>query len=338
MMPMLKRTCLCLALLSCALLQAQPIKIYGHRGARGLSPENTLPSYRTALTIGVNMVDMDITLSKDKQLVVYHDLVLNPATTRDAAGHWVSQTIPIKSLTLAQLQQYDVGQLNPDTAYAKLFPLQKALPHTPMPSLQQVIAQVQSLSHGKVGFQIEIKTDPTQPQLSATPADIVMPLYRLLKQTHLLHSAEIQAFDWRCLRLLNQLDPKIKTAYLTARGTEALSPETDKPELRGMWTAGLNPKDFNYDYPRMVKHLGGHFWEPYAGDLSLQQLQAAHRLGLKVVVWSWPEMDGTNFKAERISKLIRWGVDGLITDRPDALRGLLAARDRVVPSAYLNQG
>lgn len=99
----------------------------------------------------------------------------------------------------------------------------------------------------------------------------------------------------------------------------------------GTWTAGLLPKDHGYSLPRMVKHLGGHCWEPYEMDLTKSDLVEAHRQGLNVVVWGWPEEEGTEFNYRQIEKMIDFGVDGIITDRPDILRGILASRGLNLP-------
>ncbi len=77
-----------------------------------------------------------------------------------------------------------------------------------------------------------------------------------------------------------------------------------------------------------------HAWEPEDVELTKETLQEAHNLGLKVVVWTWPEHSGTTFNADLVSKLIDWGVDGIITDDPGMLISMLAARDYPVPVRY----
>src|SRR5512135_2602502 len=83
-------------------------QIYAHRAGRGLMPEQTLPAYVFALRLGVDYVDMDIGMTKDGVLVITHDLTLNPDLTRDQNGRWITDQIPIRSLTLRELQKYDV--------------------------------------------------------------------------------------------------------------------------------------------------------------------------------------------------------------------------------------
>jgi len=108
------------------------IQIYGHRGARGLAPENSIPAYKTGLAIGIDFVDMDVHMTKDKVVVVTHDFTLNPNLTRDKDGKWIDENgLPaIKDLSFKELQQYDIGRLKPGTDYGKNFALQSPVDGT----------------------------------------------------------------------------------------------------------------------------------------------------------------------------------------------------------------
>ena len=306
------------------------IQVYGHRGARGLSPEQTTPAYNTALRLGVDYVDMDINMTKDGIVVITHDLGLNPNLTRNKNGKWIKKAIPINSLTLKKLQKYDVGRLKPGTKYAKYFPDQHGLDDVHISTLKDIIQYVKKIAGDKVGFQIEIKNNPSKPKKSATPKEYAKALYKVLKEENVINRTEVQAFDWQCLVELQKLDPKIKTAYLTDYNHKTLR---ESKSLKSF--AGLDPEDYDYSLPKMVKHLGGACWEPYEMDLTKKSLKKAHDLGLKVVVWGWPEQEGTEFNTKRIDQLIRWGVDGFITDRPDMLRGFLAARGYNLPKGFI---
>jgi glycerophosphoryl diester phosphodiesterase len=304
-------------------------QIYAHRAGRGLMPEQTLPAYVSALRLGVDYVDMDIGMTKDGVLVITHNLTLNPDLTRDQSGRWVTDPIPIKAISLQELQKYDVGRLKPGTQYASYFPHQRAYDHMPIPTLVEIVRLVKRIAGNNVGFQMEIKNDPTQPQLAASPSDLAHALYRLLTEEGIGDRTEVQAYDWRYLVELNKLDRNIKTAYLSDHTTVVMD-NTEK----GTWTAGLLPKDHGYSLPKMVKHLGGNCWEPFAMDLTRSDLDEAHRLGLKVVAWGWPELEGTEFNYLQNDKLLDWGVDGIITDRPDILRGILASRGMNLPNGF----
>ncbi len=104
------------------------IELQGHRGARGLFPENTLVGFAGALAIGVDAIELDVAVTADDVVVVTHDPRLNPDITRTGDGTWLGQAGPaIRSLRAADLRHYDVGRIRPDCAYATLFPDQR--PH-----------------------------------------------------------------------------------------------------------------------------------------------------------------------------------------------------------------
>ena len=125
---------------SAAAQPARRVEVYAHRGARAYSPENTLPSFKTALRIGADWVDMDVVLTKENEVLVCHDLVLNPDITRNERGEFLARSrealakrppaerleydrkYAVRGLTLEELARFDVGRLNPDSAYSKFFP------------------------------------------------------------------------------------------------------------------------------------------------------------------------------------------------------------------------
>jgi glycerophosphoryl diester phosphodiesterase len=336
-----RRPALALAALSAVALPAPAVasaivQVYAHRGARAFNPENTLPAYRATLKIGADWLDMDVVLTKDGEVLISHDPVLNPAVVRDAAGHYLAadRKAVVKEMTLKELQTYDVGRLNPDSAYAKFFPDQHPADGTRMPLLRDVVREMNRVAPDLMGFQIEMKTDPSRPEISADPAAFARAVYAVLKKEGIVERAEIQAFDYRCLQELTKLDPKVKTAYLTSRENEPGGPDDffqSDPAKAGLWTAGRLVKDHGGSFPRLVKDMGGYAWEPEDFELTKPALDEAHRLGLKVVVWSWPEKLGAAFDPELTARMIAWGVDGIITDDPGRLTSMLAARGLRVP-------
>ena len=305
------------------------VEIYAHRAGRGLMPEQTLAAYRGSLRLGVDYVDMDVNMTKDNVLVITHDLGLNPNLTRDPEGSWITKAVPIHRMMLKEVQKYNVGKLKPGTEYASFFPHQYPHKFAKIPTLKEVIQYVKKIAGDQVGFQIEIKNDPAKPEMSAAAAEYATALYKLLKEENVLNRTEIQAFDWKCLIELQKLDPDIKTAYLTEQTAETVTDSESE-----IWLAGLKPKDYGYSFPRMIQHLGGYCWEPYEMDITGKDIQEAHRLGLKVVAWGWPEMEKTENNYKQIEKMIDWGIDGIIVDRPDILRGLLAARGYNLPKGF----
>ncbi len=311
------------------------VEVYSHRGVRSFAPENTLPGVEASLRIGTDWVDVDVVLTRDGEVLVSHDPVLNPAIVRDASGNYVAaRTFVVKNLALIELRRFDVGRIDPESSYAKYFPDQVALDGVRMPTLREVVRLVHSTARHRVGFQIEMKTDPTNPAISADPELFARALYRILRDERIVDDVEVQAFDFTCLYALQALDRRVRTAYLTSRDNEPggvddfFSPD---PAVAGRWTGGKLVKDYGGSIPRMVKALGGSNWEPEDAELTEESLREAHRLGLKVVVWSWPEQLGTAFDPAMVERMISWGVDGIITDDPGRLTSMFAARGMRVP-------
>src|SRR5262245_3718768 len=97
------------------MVAARSLDIQGHRGARGLLPENTLPAFVRALSIGVTTLELDCAITRDSVVVVSHDSTLNPEITRDAEGRWLARAdLPISQFTFAELQRFDVGRIDPN--------------------------------------------------------------------------------------------------------------------------------------------------------------------------------------------------------------------------------
>ena len=150
--------------------QVMAFDIEAHRGGRALFPENTLPSFANALSMGVDTLELDVGVTRDGALVVSHERGLNPDLARGADGVYVaSPGIPFVQLSLEQVKTYDVGQLRPGSAYAAQFPDQHAVPGTPIPTLRQVLKLVRRSGDRQVRLNIETKIDPNHPEQSPDP-------------------------------------------------------------------------------------------------------------------------------------------------------------------------
>lgn len=298
---------------------AHSLTIYGHRGARGLMPENTIPALHRALDEGVDFVDLDVVMTKDDVLVALHDLVLNRDITRDKKGKWLKKIVVVKNINFKKLRTYDVGEIKPKTAYRALFPAQKNIKYSKIPSLRAAIRYVKNKVGNKVGFQFEIKTDPTLPNISVEPQKIVSQLVNLMEEEGITKRSKIQAYDGRCLVFLHQINPKINSALITDLDKENNMLNQD-PVIAGKWTAGKLLKDHHNSIPELILALGGHSWDAEDLELTKEKVQKAHEVGLEVVAWSWPERTGKEFDLALLRKLIDMGVDGIITDRPDLIK------------------
>src|SRR5450755_1015546 len=157
--------------------------LQAHRGGRGLRPENTLASFENAIRMGVTTLELDIAITADGVAVISHEPALYPGTARDADGRWLKETGPlIKSLTLAQVQSYDVGRLNPDHAYGKPFAGQQAQDGQRIPTLASLFALANRLGANDVQFDIETKIYPDKPNDTVPPEAFVTTLLAVIRE------------------------------------------------------------------------------------------------------------------------------------------------------------
>jgi len=288
------------------------LDIQGHRGARGLAPENTLPAFARALAIGVTTLELDCAITKDGVVVVSHDPAFNPDITRGPDGKWLKETGPaLWSLGFRDTQRYDVGRINPASAYARRWPEQRPVDGTRVPRLADLFALVRKSGNETIRFNIETKISPLEPGQSTTPDDFARKLIAAIRAGGMEHRAAIQSFDWRTLQVVQKEAPGIPTVYLTVEKGFMDSIQRDKPS--SPWTAGFHVSRYGGSIPRMVKAAGGAVWSPYYAETTREQVKEAQSLGLKVVVWT------VNEPAD-MRRMIEWGVDGIISDRPDLVR------------------
>ena len=303
---------------------AAPFDVQGHRGARGLAPENTLTAFRTALDLGVTTLELDVGLTRDGHVVIAHDRRLNADITRDASGEWLAVAGPalhtLNTLTLTELQRHDVGRIRPGTRYAQTFPDQRGTDHEPMPTLDALFALVRSRGDERVRFNIETKLSPLAPEETASPEALVRALLTVVAKNGMQARVTVQSFDWRTLKLSQQLAPAIPTVALTVRQNflDNLGDER--------WTAGLRLADHGGSVPRLVQAAGARVWSPYHLELSQALVADAQALGLTVIPW-------TVNAPEQIDRYIGWGVDGIISDYPDRVLQLLKKRGRTAGTA-----
>ena len=296
--------------------QTQPLPptrafdLQGHRGARGLAPENTLPSFQKALELGVNTLECDMAITRDGVVVVHHDLWLNPDTTRGPDGQWLDKRGPaIAELTFAELQRYDVGRLKPGTAYAKDFPDQQAVDGTRVPRLADLFELVRRSGNTQVGFDCETKLSPLDPTATLPPEEFARRVIAEIRKGGMQARTMIQSFDWRTLQVVQKEAPEIRTMYLSSPRTLA-RPAGGGPSP---WLAGFDLDRFGGSLPQAVHAAGGRIWAPNQTYLTPALRSEAKALGVSVIPWTVNE-------AAMINKLLDMDVDGIISDRPDLVQ------------------
>jgi len=293
--------------------------LQGHRGARGLKPENTLAGFAYALDLGVSTLELDCAVTRDGIVVVSHDPVLNPDYTRDEKGRFLDAAGPtIVTLELAELQLYDVGRLRPGTAYAARFPDQQAVDGERIPRLADVFALARSRGDVEVRFNVETKVSPDRPDLTAAPEAFANAVVDAVRDAGMESRTTIQSFDWRTLSIVRRIAPEIATVALTDQqpGDDTIQAGRPGPSP---WLGGLDVDDFGGSVPKLVHASGARVWSPNYRDLDARLVQEARGLGLAVVPWTVNE-------PREMQRVFDLGVDGMISDRPDRLRSELEAR------------
>ena len=270
-----------------AKIPEQKLEIQGHRGARWMRPENTLPAFQYALENGVSTLELDMHVTEDNVIVVTHDPYINENVCLDPNGQRIHDKILVKNLTLKELRKYDCGSLvNP------LFPAQTPVPKTSMPTLEEVFGLVENskLPNAKtIKFNIETKSEEAHPEFTPAPEPFVRMVLATVKKHKMLNRVELQSFDYRTLKIAKQLEPKLKLSLLIEN----------------------RPKEEN-GLIQLVQQYGVQILSPNYEWLTEQDVQDMHKIRVKVLPW-------TPNTREDWRKLIGMGVDGIITDNPKAL-------------------
>lgn len=304
---------------------AKVFDVQAHRGGRGLAPENTLAAFRRALALGVSTLELDTGVTRDGVVVVSHDPTLNPDLTRDASGRWLEKPGPaIFHLGLADLQKYDVGRLRPGTPYAARFATATGVDGERIPTLASVFARAEKAGNRSVRFNVETKMDPGHPENTPAPEAFAEAVIAVIRGAGMARRTTLQSFDWRTLRHAQKAAPEIATVCLTVQRPGDDNIQAGQPGPSPL-LAGFDVDDFGGSVPRLVRAAGCAVWSPNAVDLKPGQVAEAHAQGLTVIPWTVneePQMDA----------LVQSGVDGIISDYPDRLRRVLAARGAALPA------
>ena len=294
--------------------------VQGHRGARGLKPENTLPAFETALDLGVTTLELDLHYTADGQVVVWHDPVIEPEKCGLAEG--APSGIPdpdderspaersITFLTVDQLRWFQCDR-NPDpdehpeqeteaTELAggdfRIVTLKRLFEFVEVYAKSETKTSDQRANATDVHFNVETKRRPDNPQtigdgfngVDAGPFELA--LLDLIDRFGLGSRIVVQSFDHQSLWAVHAVDPEIRLAALTSNLP---------PDLAGLVTNGAS------------------IWSPRAATLTETLITQAHAVGLRVIPWTVND-------PREVTRLISMGVDGVITDRPDLMMDLVA--------------
>jgi glycerophosphoryl diester phosphodiesterase len=225
------------------------ILVHGHRGARAVLPENSLPAFEYAIAQGADVLELDVAVTKDDILVVSHDPEMNAAFCTGPAS---AKTRIIREMTLAELRQWDCGaKANP------AFPQQKALPGAKVPTLDEVFALA---PRGTFEFNVETKIFPQRPSVTPPPERFAELLLAAIRKHKLERRVIVQSFDFRTLKALRQHAPEVRLSALLSFAMQ--------------------------DFVASANDAGALIVSPNVKLVTPEKVKAAHAAGLQVVPWT----------------------------------------------------
>lgn len=289
-----------------------PFELQGHRGARGLAPENTLPSFELALDAGVSSIETDLRLTRDVQVVLFHDACVSEKLCERGPGADVPDPRwhpPVHSLTLQQLRGYRVVR-NPDSARfpgqeARLTPVaqefvkERGIDPFAIPSLTDLFqfGRQYAAAHPKaerVVFDLECKAMPFDPEERARADLLTRESLVAVWAARVVDRVRVRSFDHRLVRAMKEMEPALQGAVLIA-DTAPVDP--------ALMTNDALAETYCPDY---------HFLDE---DL----VRRLHEDNMKVIPWTVNDPAAWE-------RLLAWGVDGITTDYPNQLAVFLKER------------
>lgn len=284
----MRRVLLSIMMTGMTVAAAARIQVHGHRGARAAMPENSLPAFEYAIAQGVDVLELDLAVTKDNVLVVSHDPEMSKVFCQAPTPELAAQRV-IRQMSLKQVKQWDCGALgNPE------FPRQKKIPGTTVPTLDEVFTATKG---SRVEYNIETKIFKNKPDLTPSPEEFSKLVLTMVKKHGLEARVILQSFDERTLIAMKPLSSKIRLSMLTP---------TSMADAAKNWV-------------ETAKAAGASIASPHFRTVSKERVEEAHRAGLQVVPWTANE-------PAQWQALVDAGADAIISDDPAALIAWLKSK------------
>ncbi|MEV3930458.1 glycerophosphodiester phosphodiesterase family protein [Streptomyces sp. NPDC049944] len=312
--------------------------LQAHRGGLGLTTEESLEGFAKALRLGVTTLELDTQITKDRKVVVNHDRQVSaqkcedtgPLTPDDPTYPYVGKYV--KDLTLAQIKTMDCG-------YQQLpgYPEQEQIKGFRMVELRDVLDLVREYGAKRVTLNIETKVEAGAPEQTAPRQLFVTRVFEEIHRSGIEKQVSVQSFDWGALKAMHKLAPTYPLVALTNYDFLQVGKDGASP-----WLGGIDVDDYDGDFVRAadavpgVTALSPNYGFPQNGTVvdphfrfypDRKMIRDAHRRGLKVIPWTCDDPD-------TIEALMDLGIDGIITDYPDRVRAIMAARGLPLPTSY----
>ncbi len=265
------------------------IDIQGHRGCRGLLPENSLPAFEKAIDLGVHTLELDIAISKDNQVVVSHEPYMNPVICHTPNGKEISDSLGM-SYNLYKMNYDEIKHFDCGSKFHPIYPNQENI-KTYKPLLSEVFQLVKS-KDSDVKFNIEIKSEPDYYDVYTPQPDVYVKLVLdEIEKYRMFNRVNLQSFDLAILEEIKKQSPKMRVALLV-----------DEDE-------GISTKLNQMSYkPEIIS--------PYYKLIFGQLVEEYQAQGFEIIPW-------TVNKKQDMEQMISWQVDGIITDYPNRLIEIL---------------
>lgn len=309
-----------------------------HRGGRDVRPENTLYSYAYAIELGATSIECDMQLTKDGQIVMSHNPILNSDITRDENGNYIENNkYDIRLMTVDELKKFNVGVMDPNCGeYYDLHGKTQFTYDAKIPTLEELMQLIQSYGDKNIVLNIETKSYPDPASAgyknNADPKKFVEVFNNIVKKYDMEDRVVLQSFDWQTLIEMKKLNPNISTSALWqeqpswGRDSESLRRYEKK---KSPWLGGLDIKDYQGNPVKAAHAIGVDIISPYYTEISKQDVDEAHSLGMKVVPW-------TVNNEKDMNMLLDMGVDGIISDKPWLLKQVLEKRNIKLHTPTIN--
>ncbi len=282
------------AVCALATVPMQGVEVQGHRGARGWYPENTIPAFIAGIKAGANLLELDLLVTSDGELVVYHDFFINPNLCAYMDGKAIPRSDLVYELPLSEIKRIDCGAIKNEK-----FPQQTLIPGTAIPTLKELFAAIEECSlpeAKKIRLNLEIKVDPARPQLTLNRHDFAIKVVNAVKESGFNERVIYSSFDRDVLADVRHLNPSAKIAFLL-----------DEETLLEAWN--VKPEEWLGFMLTTASALRADVVSPEHVLLDKAAVDLLHQSDFRVVTWTVNE-------AQDWKSLVEMGVDGIITDYP----------------------
>lgn len=273
-------------------LSLSALEIQGHRGARGQFPENTLPGFMAAIEGGVDTLELDLLMTADNKIVIYHDFALNPQLCTHLNGRPLRGSPMVAELKLAEIKKIDCGsKQNP------LFPKQLALKGVQIPTLKEFLHMIRTQPLAQnVKLNLEIKINPYSTAAHPSRAFVAQKILAEVKASGLEDRVLFSSFDLEVLKEMRKLDSQVRLGFIF-----------NSEWLQKKWL--VKPTNWLPFVIYSASEIRVELLSIEHTLLTAERIAKLHTCGFRVIPWTINDL-------KLSQELIKMGVDGIITDYP----------------------